>query len=320
MACLTAENIALSGAHCELSRDTAENPNWKIGGITPDTIVPPFMGASLQAAVILLNTIAPVLRNMRENIALSGAHCELSRDTAENPNWKLTLVVNSTKEDSKNAIEIYTWTMHYDFDGEPRAELRQPDGTVTAALPFRGMEHLKKQTAELLHLIKLLCREMLTPLAPGASAMLRIAYTNKTPTDYQAPGFYPSSEDSVLLQDAQHAKLGTLQTMYHGASVIVRSVFIDDEFARKRRLYEVEHSSLIPPFDEQSDEGDGAHRSVSNDTNECTNETQLQQVTYKMIYAGFPELEEFCPKTGLEGLDFGANVASFKPLKNFILE
>ncbi|VDM62671.1 unnamed protein product [Angiostrongylus costaricensis] len=105
--------------------------------------------------------------------------------------------------------------MRYDVDGEPQAELNQPDGTVMAALRFRGVQHLKRQTKELLLLLRTLCRDMPTPLPVGASAAIRITYTDRTPKGYQAPGFYRSPEDPVLRPDARLIKVSTLETKYH---------------------------------------------------------------------------------------------------------
>ncbi|VDM53110.1 unnamed protein product [Angiostrongylus costaricensis] len=195
---------------------------------------------------------------------------------------ELMLVVSPTEEDWKDAIEMYTWILRYDVDGEPQAELRQPDGTVMAALKFRGMQHLKKQTTELLLLIRTLCRDTLPPLPAGASAVIRITYTERTPKGYQAPGFYRSPEDPVLRPDARYVQLATLETEYHGASVIVRSVFIDDEYAIKMRVNNAPRlsnmdDSLNESLDEVSGAGDGVHRSVNNDTIERISETALHQ-------------------------------------------
>ncbi|KAE9420246.1 hypothetical protein Angca_009507 [Angiostrongylus cantonensis] len=195
---------------------------------------------------------------------------------------ELTLVVSPTNEDVNDAIEMYTWRMRYDVDGEPQAELLQPDGTVMAALRFRGLQYLKKQTTELLLLLRILCRDTLSPLPAGASAVIRIAYTDRTPKGYQAPGFYRSPEDPVLRPVARQIELAALQTKYHGASVIVRSVFIDDEYILKMKLKERlrqcnPDDSLNDSFGGESDADDGSHRSANNDTIERISETALQQ-------------------------------------------
>uniref|UniRef100_A0A0K0DCL8 HORMA domain-containing protein n=1 Tax=Angiostrongylus cantonensis TaxID=6313 RepID=A0A0K0DCL8_ANGCA len=205
---------------------------------------------------------------------------------------ELTLVVSGTEEDLNDAIEMYTWRMRYDIDGEPEAELRQPDGTVMARLQFKGMEYLKKQTTELLLMLRALCGSALTSLPAGATSALRITYTDRTPKGYQAPGFHRSPDDPVLRPDARQVKLATLQTEYHGASVIVQSVFIKDEYVHKMRLREQLklcnlNDSLNNSFQKEADEGDGAHRSVNNDTIERISEATLQQVIYN-AYAGFP--------------------------------
>ncbi|VDM56471.1 unnamed protein product [Angiostrongylus costaricensis] len=59
-----------------------------------------------------------------------------------------------------------------------------------------------------------------------------------TPKGYQALGFHRSPEDPVLRPDARHVELATLQAEYHGASVIVRIVFMEDEYVQKMRLRE----------------------------------------------------------------------------------
>uniref|UniRef100_A0A0K0D2A1 HORMA domain-containing protein n=1 Tax=Angiostrongylus cantonensis TaxID=6313 RepID=A0A0K0D2A1_ANGCA len=195
---------------------------------------------------------------------------------------ELMLVVSPTEEDWKDAIEMYTWIMRYDVDGEPQAELQQPDGTVMAALRFRGMQHLKKQTTELLLSLKALCVDTLPPLPAGASAVIRITYTDRTPKGYQAPGFYRSPEDPVLRPDARHVQLATLETDYHGASVVVRSVFIDDEYDVKMKVnnalrLSIMDDSLNDSLNEESCVDDGTHRSVNNDTIERISETALHQ-------------------------------------------
>ncbi|KAE9412090.1 hypothetical protein Angca_007961, partial [Angiostrongylus cantonensis] len=142
---------------------------------------------------------------------------------------ELTLVVSPTEEDWCDAIEIYTWRMHYNADGEPQAELQQSDGAVVPALRFKGDQFVKKQTTELLKSLSRLCSCALNPLPVGASATMRITYTNRTPKGYQAPGFYRSPEDPVLLRHAHCLKLGLFQTKYHRASVRVRSAFLNCE-------------------------------------------------------------------------------------------
>ncbi|VDM55231.1 unnamed protein product [Angiostrongylus costaricensis] len=163
---------------------------------------------------------------------------------------------------------MYTWRMHYNVDGEPQAELRQPDGTVMTALRFRGLEFLKKQTANFLLLIKLLCREMLTPLPAGTSAALCLTYTDRAPAGYQAPSFRPLLDYPVLPPDTQYVELARLQTEYHRVSVVVRSVFIDDGYVMKLRLNEelrlhIKDYSAFTPFEEESDEDNRDHRNAA---------------------------------------------------------
>ncbi|KAK6055768.1 HORMA domain protein [Cooperia oncophora] len=92
---------------------------------------------------------------------------------------ELMLVISPTEQDENDAIEVYCWRLRYDVDGDPLAELRQADGTVMLALRFKGMQHLKKQVAELLARIRSLCKGLLGPLPPGASATLRMTYTDR---------------------------------------------------------------------------------------------------------------------------------------------
>ncbi|KJH53169.1 HORMA domain protein [Dictyocaulus viviparus] len=195
---------------------------------------------------------------------------------------ELILVVSPTNEDMNDAIEMYTWTMRYDIDGDPQAELRRADGTVMAALRFRGMQYLKKQTAELLRMIRALCRDTLAPLPTGASAVIRITYTDRTPKGYQAPGFYRSPEEPVLRSDAQEIEIGSIQTKYYGASVVIRSLFIDDAYAVGLRLKEAIKigsldDSLNDSFGEEADASDEANRSNNNDTMERISDTALHQ-------------------------------------------
>ncbi|VDM63193.1 unnamed protein product [Angiostrongylus costaricensis] len=177
---------------------------------------------------------------------------------------ELMLVITPTNEDLLDAIEMYTWRMRYDVDGEPQAELRQ------------GLQYLKRQTIELLLLLRVLCRDTLTPLPAGPSSMIRITYTDRTPKGYQAPGFYRSPEDPVLRPEPRHLERATLQTKYHG-----KATDHVDENAMKMRLKKVlqlpyPDDSLNDAFDEMG-AGDEAHRSVNNDTIECISETALQQ-------------------------------------------
>lgn len=182
---------------------------------------------------------------------------------------ELILVVSASEDDENDAIEMYTWRLRYDSDGEPHAEFRQQDGTVMAALRFRGMQFLKKQVTELLLMIRTLCRGTLTPLPPGACATLRLTYTDRTPKGYQAPGFYRSPEDPVLRSDAQEIDITSLQTRYHGCAIVVQSVFIDDAYAVGMRMKEnLRFTSLNDSLNETMDEGAGdeGSRSANNDT------------------------------------------------------
>lgn len=38
---------------------------------------------------------------------------------------ELILVVSASEDDENDAIEMYTWRLRYDSDGEPHAEFRQ---------------------------------------------------------------------------------------------------------------------------------------------------------------------------------------------------
>ncbi|KAJ1347052.1 HORMA domain-containing protein 1 [Parelaphostrongylus tenuis] len=193
---------------------------------------------------------------------------------------ELILVVSSTIENVTDVIEMYTWRMRYEVDGGPQAELLQADGTVMVALTFRGMQYLKKQTAELLNSLRTLCRELLKPLPPGASAFIRITYTDRTPKGYQAPGFYRFPDDPILRPDAQEVQLALLQTKYHGASLKVQSICIDDAYTVKCCLKEKvkpSDDSLNESLDGEAGAGDDAQHPSNNDTIERISGTSVQQ-------------------------------------------
>uniref|UniRef100_A0A7I4Y946 HORMA domain-containing protein n=1 Tax=Haemonchus contortus TaxID=6289 RepID=A0A7I4Y946_HAECO len=199
---------------------------------------------------------------------------------------ELMLVISPREDDENDAIEIHCWRLRYDADGDPLAELRQADGTVMAALRFKGMHCLKKQVAELLQTIRTLCKGTLGALPPEASATLRITYTDRTPKGYQAPGFYRAPDDPVLRSDAQEIEIGAMQTKYHGASVVVQSVFIDDAYAVGLRLkdgvqYGHLNDSLNDSFGEDAEAGDEPNFSDNNNNNtiERISDIAEQQVT-----------------------------------------
>lgn len=56
---------------------------------------------------------------------------------------ELMLVVSATEEDEKDAIEMYTWRLRYDVDGNPEAELRQYVLGQYVRRPFHLQSHLK---------------------------------------------------------------------------------------------------------------------------------------------------------------------------------
>uniref|UniRef100_A0A0K0DLG4 HORMA domain-containing protein n=1 Tax=Angiostrongylus cantonensis TaxID=6313 RepID=A0A0K0DLG4_ANGCA len=117
-----------------------------------------------------------------------------------------------------------------------------------------------------------LCSCALNPLPVGASAAMRITYTNRTPKGYQAPGFYRSPEDPVLLRHAHCLKLGLFQTKYHRASVRVRSAFLNCEDITKLSFNEG-----IELYNLDGADG-GAHRSVnSNSVKRMSSGRPLQQ-------------------------------------------
>ncbi|EPB73838.1 HORMA domain protein [Ancylostoma ceylanicum] len=195
---------------------------------------------------------------------------------------ELILVVTATEDSDKDAIEVYSWRLRYDVDGDPRAELTQADGTIMAALRFRGMQYLKKQVAELLLMIRTLCRETLSPLPAGVSSALRITYNERAPKGYQAPGFHRSPQNPVLRPDAQEIEIVAMQTKHHGASVVVRSIFIDDAYAVGLRLKEAMKldgldDSLNESFGEEQGAGDDAQRS-DNDTMERISGSIVEQI------------------------------------------
>ncbi|ETN73689.1 HORMA domain protein [Necator americanus] len=212
---------------------------------------------------------------------------------------ELMLVVSATEEDEKDAIEMYTWRLRYDTDGNPEAELRQADGTVMASLRFRGMKYLKKQVTELLVMIRTLCRGTLSPLPSGVSGTLRITYTDRAPRGYQAPGFYRSPEDPVLRSEAQEVEIGSLQTKHHGASVVVQSIFIDDAYAVGLRLKETMKitsldDSLNESLGEEHGAGDEDNRSSIDDTMERISDGIAQQINVVEI----PRSEEVLAPDG----------------------
>ncbi|KAJ1351300.1 hypothetical protein KIN20_007286 [Parelaphostrongylus tenuis] len=194
---------------------------------------------------------------------------------------EVTLIVTSSIESVTDVIETYTWRMRYDFDGEPQAELLEADGTVLPALQFRGMQHLKKQTAQLLIAISTLCQELMKPLPPGASAFIGITYTDRTPKEYQAPGFYSFPAEAILRPDAQQMQIGSLQTEYHGVSIRMGSPCIDDpyveELALKRKVTANMKDYFTNSSDEESSGGDEVQRSDNNDTVERISGTLTQQ-------------------------------------------
>ncbi|KAK6758909.1 hypothetical protein RB195_016253 [Necator americanus] len=204
---------------------------------------------------------------------------------------ELILVVSTSEENDKDAIETYMWRMRYIADGDPEAELIHPDGRIMAALRFRGMERLKKELIELLLMIRTLCRETLGPLPAGASSALRITYNQRAPKGYQAPGFYRSPEDPVLRTDAQEIEIAKMQTKHHGALLTVQSVFIDDAYAVGLRLKEIMKldgldDSLNESFEEENGAGDDVHRSFGNDTMEKISGAPVEQVDVVEVREG----------------------------------
>ncbi|KAJ1346959.1 hypothetical protein KIN20_001894 [Parelaphostrongylus tenuis] len=199
---------------------------------------------------------------------------------------ELILVVSSTIENVTDVIEMYTWRMRYEFDGEPQAELLQADGTVMVALTFRGIQYLGKQTAELLNTLRTLCRELLKPLPLGASPFIRITYTDRTPKGYQAPGFYRFPDDPILRPDAQQVPLGLLQTKYHGVSVGVQSICIDNACTVKcclKRKVTPNGDSLDESLDGEAGAGDDAQHPSNNDTIVRISGTSVQQTDCELV-------------------------------------
>ncbi|KAK5971868.1 HORMA domain-containing protein [Trichostrongylus colubriformis] len=208
---------------------------------------------------------------------------------------EIILVVSPTEDDENDAIEMYCWRVRYADDGEPFAELKQADGTVMAALRFRGMQYLKKQVADLLLTIRSLCKT-LGELPPGAFATMRITYTDRTPKGYQAPGFYRSPEDPILRSEAQEIEIGAMQTKYHGGAVYIQSVYIDDAYAVGLRLKEGMklgnlNDSLDESFADEAGAGDEANRSGddTNNTMERISEASEQQVNVVEVPRGPPQ-------------------------------
>ncbi|KAK6055767.1 hypothetical protein COOONC_06726, partial [Cooperia oncophora] len=107
-----------------------------------------------------------------------------------------------------------------------------------------------------------------------------------TPKGYQAPGFYRSPDDPILRPEAQEIEIGAMQTKYHGASVVVQSVYIDDAYAAELRLKEGMqltnlNDSLNDSFGEEPESGDEGNRSgdgYKNNTMERITETVEPQV------------------------------------------
>ncbi|VDK80951.1 unnamed protein product [Cylicostephanus goldi] len=127
----------------------------------------------------------------------------------------LMLVINPTRDDENDAVEMYIWHMRYGVGDDHGAELTGTDGTIMASLRYEGIQSVKKQVLDLFKAIRGLCKIVLAPLPTAAAATLRATYTDWTPEDYQAPGFYPSPEKPILRPEAEEIRMGTLQTGHH---------------------------------------------------------------------------------------------------------
>ncbi|KAK6010035.1 hypothetical protein OSTOST_24977 [Ostertagia ostertagi] len=167
---------------------------------------------------------------------------------------ELMLVVSPTEHDENDAIEVYCWRMRYDADGEPQAELRQNTALEKASSRVDAQDKIAMQrTIRALHM---------TASATLGESLIRTA-----------PGFYRSPEDFLLRSDAQEIEIGAMQTNYHGASVVVQSVYIDDAYAAELRLREgmqgdVLNDSLNDSYGDEAGAGDDGNRSDNNDNND----------------------------------------------------
>ncbi|CAJ0592533.1 unnamed protein product [Cylicocyclus nassatus] len=148
----------------------------------------------------------------------------------------LMLVINPTREDVSDAVEMYTWHLRYGGGDDPRAEFTSTDGTIIASLKYGGIQSVKKQVYDLFKAIRRLCNLVLSPLPAAATATLRATYTNWTPEDYQAPGFYPSPENPILRPEAGEIRMGLLHTDHHTAFVMAKSIFVGE--SREHELLE----------------------------------------------------------------------------------
>ncbi|CAI4224511.1 unnamed protein product [Auanema sp. JU1783] len=156
------------------------------------------------------------------------------------------LVISENGQNPDDAIEVYTWKMHYNEDGTCSASLSSRDQEALANIVYTGPESVRKQTRALLQRVRFVCRNLLSSLPDDVCPSFRITYTKNTPKGYQAEGFkpHPRMEIYNLDQRAKDVNISGVATAHTKMLLSIKSIYIDDEYTFCCRLNEVDHADV----------------------------------------------------------------------------
>ncbi|CAB3410683.1 unnamed protein product [Caenorhabditis bovis] len=154
---------------------------------------------------------------------------------------EFALVISSKKEEEE-ALEVFSWKMHYDAFNNPTATFTQgreePNSPLTqlAQLKYEGSTSVRDQLVLLVRSIQVICQKVLSELPKDVSMNFRVSYLPHVRPDYQIEGFRDSSYFYSVPEDCQSASLGHLRPGHHGCYVSCSSMFIADSFTAETTL------------------------------------------------------------------------------------
>ncbi|CAI5449129.1 unnamed protein product [Caenorhabditis angaria] len=147
---------------------------------------------------------------------------------------ELAMVVTQ-KEGDVEALEVFSWKMHYDEYNNPSAVLSLDASNNSpisqlSKIGYAGSKSVRDQLVLLVRSLQVVCQKILAPLPENVSINFRMSYMDHVHSDYKADGFKETTTFYTLPEDCQIASLGQLRPGHHGCDLSCSSVYMNDSY------------------------------------------------------------------------------------------
>ncbi|CAI5438225.1 unnamed protein product [Caenorhabditis angaria] len=153
---------------------------------------------------------------------------------------ELAMVITKNKGDVE-ALEVFSWKMHYDEHNNPSANLVMNGSDNSpiyqlSTINYSGSKSVRDQLVMLVRSLQVICQRILAPLPENYSVNFRLSYMDHTRPDYKVQGFNETKTFYELPEDCQSATLGQLRPGHHGCDLSCSSVFMNDSYEAEMTL------------------------------------------------------------------------------------